>query len=83
MNLDVARQRQAALLAAMPRKFNSNNDWEADLEAIDQGSVSKRSTSPFSRDDINPNVGQASTRRVSRSGECQPCDGKYRLGNDS
>lgn len=34
-NLDVARQRQAALIAAMPRKYAMDSVWEEALEGID------------------------------------------------
>ncbi len=37
-NLEVARQRQVALIAAMPRRYATESDWDAALDSIDQGS---------------------------------------------
>lgn len=36
-NLNVARQRQSALIAAMPRRYGSENEWDEALDSIDRG----------------------------------------------
>ncbi len=36
-NLGIARQRQIALIAAMPRRYGSENEWDEALDSIDQG----------------------------------------------
>ncbi|MDZ4848994.1 MAG: hypothetical protein SGI77_06850 [Pirellulaceae bacterium] len=48
-NLEVARQRQMALIAAMPRKYRFENEWDEALDAIDNASDLGGSNS-------NPNI---------------------------
>jgi uncharacterized protein YoxC len=46
-NLEVARQRQAALIAAMPRRYQQANPWDETLEDIDgEASLGHGLTSP-------------------------------------